>query len=144
MQMDVLPTVPGAIAEAEPAVASNEVYDTDLRLIFYDDPITGRYRQRFARIFAEPRYTDLRANLNYFADLYRGIERERQPLAAFLAEHGAGTPAEREELASFYGHYYGYIERQDAAVTADLSTLQRSPAAFAQGPGSAVAPAARP
>ncbi len=144
MRMDALPTMPGAIAEAEPAVANNEVYDTDLRLIFYDDPITGRYRKRFARIFAEPRYTDLRANLNYFADLYRGIERERQPLAAFLEAHGAGTPAERGELTSFYGHYYAYIERQDAAVTADLSTLQRSPAAFAQGPGSAAPPAARP
>src|SRR5713226_3652816 len=68
MRLDVLPTVPGALAEAEPAVHSNEVYDTDLSLIFYDDPITGRYRRRFDRIFTEPRYTDLRANLSYFAD----------------------------------------------------------------------------
>ena len=137
MRLDVLPTVPGAVAEAEPAVQSNEVYDTDLSLIFYDDPITGRYRRRFHHIFTDPRYTDLRVNLNYFADLYGKIGRERRALASFFAEEDARTPVERDALARFYARYYGYIERQDAAVAADLAALPRSAATFAQGPGSA-------
>jgi hypothetical protein len=144
MRLDVLPTVPGALAEAEPAVHSNEVYDTDLSLIFYDDPITGRYRRRFDRIFTEPRYTDLRANLSYFADLYGKIGRERRPLASFFAGQNGRTPAERDALARFYTRYYGYIERQDAAVAAELATLPRSAATFAHSHGSGGSPAGAP
>jgi hypothetical protein len=143
MRLDVLPTVPGAIAEAEPAVHSNEVYDTDLSLIFYDDPITGRYRRRFDRIFAGSRYTDLRANLNYFADLYAKIERERRPLESFLANQNGRSPTERNALASFYSRYYAYIERQDATVAAELTALPCA-AAFGQGHCSGGGPAAPP
>jgi hypothetical protein len=144
MRLDMLPTVPGALAEAEPAVHSNEVYDTDLSLIFYDDPITGRYRTRFDRLFAEPRYTDLRANLSYFAELYGKIGRERRPLASFLADQNGRTPTERDALAKFYTRYYGYIERQDAAVAAKLAALPRSAASFTHGHGSGGSPAAPP
>jgi hypothetical protein len=144
MRLDELPTVPGALAEAEPAVRDNEVYDTDLSLIFYDDPITGRYRRRFDRIFAEPRYTNLRDNLGYFADLYGKIGRERRPLASFLADQNGRTPTERDALASFYTRYYGYIERQDAAVAAKLAALPRSTASFAHSHGGGGNPAAPP
>jgi hypothetical protein len=144
MRLDELPTVPGALAEAEPAVRDNEVYDTDLSLIFYDDPITGRYRRRFDRIFAEPRYTNLRDNLGYFADLYGKIGRERRPLASFLADQNGRTPTERDALASFFTRYYGYIERQDAAVAAKLAALPRSTASFAHSHGGGGNPAAPP
>ena len=144
LQMGTLPTVPGALAEAEPAVQNNEIYDTDLSLIFYDDPVFGPYRERFDRIFAEPRYTDLRANFGYFVDLYGKIERERLPLASFLADHGGRTPAERDTLASFYARYYGYIERQEATVAAKLAAMPRAPAAFASGPGTGAAGSAPP
>ena len=70
LQQGWIATEPGALAEATPAVQPNELYNTHLRLIFYDEPIFGHYQERFDRIFAEPRYTDLAANLTYFSQLY--------------------------------------------------------------------------
>ena len=135
MRSDSLPTGPGALAEAEPAVRDNDVYDTDLRLIFYDDPIVGPYQRRFDRIFSEPRYLDLRANLQYFAGLYREIEGRRQPLAAFLSAHDAedDTP-ERDALAQFYAQYYRHVADASAATSAALASLPPARAARVGGP----------
>jgi hypothetical protein len=66
-----LPTVAGALAAADKAIQSNDLYDVErLRLIFYDNPFWGPYRRRFSRIFREPRYSDLIANLLHFSKLY--------------------------------------------------------------------------
>lgn len=70
-------TRPGGLAEAEPAVHENALYDTKLRLIFYDEPTLGHYQSRFDTIFREPRYTDLRANLDHFDRLYAAIMARR-------------------------------------------------------------------
>lgn len=136
-----LPTEPGALAEAEPAARQNDVYDTDLRLIFYDDPIFGSYQEHFSEIFSEPRYTDLRANLEHFAALYRKAEERRRPLADFLAAHGAASGPERAALARFYDSYYRYVAAEAARVTADLGALAHGPAAAEAAVG---APAAAP
>ncbi|HXZ02379.1 MAG TPA: hypothetical protein VEI03_20455 [Stellaceae bacterium] len=126
-----LPTGPGALAEAEPAVHDNEVYATDLSLLLYDEPISGAYRKRFERIFAVPRYVDLQANLQYFAALYRRIERARPPLAAFLDGRAAAAPAEREVLARFYASYVRSIAAEEEKASAGLASLPRSPPAVA-------------
>lgn len=120
----VLPTAPGALAEAEPAVQENDVYDTDLSLIFYDYPIFGSYERHFRKIFSEPRYLDLVANLRHFDGLYRKIERRREPLDAFLARHDAASPAERDALARFHEAYYREVARERAAVEAGLALLR--------------------
>ena len=73
LQQGWITTAPGALAEARPAVQPNDLYNTHLRLIFYDEPVFGHYQERFDRIFAEPRYTDLAANLAYFSQLYTAI-----------------------------------------------------------------------
>jgi hypothetical protein len=125
-QMASLPTEPGALAEAEPAVQQNEVYDSPTSLIFYDDPIFGSYQRRFDRIVSEARYLDLRANLLHFAALYGKIADAHPPLGAFLDETGDTNAARRDELALFYARYYAYIERQRAAVGAELAALPRS------------------
>jgi hypothetical protein len=129
-----LPTAPGALAEAEPAVQDNDIYATDLSLIFYDDPIFGSYRKRFAQIFAEPRYVDLGANLQYFAALYREIERQRRSLASFLGRHDDGTQAGREALARFYASYVRYVAAEHARVSADLAALPQVPPTVAAAP----------
>jgi hypothetical protein len=134
LQTASLPTAPGALAEAEPAVQDNDVYATDLSLLFYDEPIFGSYRERFERTFSEPRYVDLRANLRYFTALYRQIEQQRAPLASFLDRHDNGTPARREALARFYASYFRYIAAEDARASADLASLPRSPATLATAP----------
>ena len=96
-----LPSRPGALAEARPPQRPNDVYDTDLKLIFYDEPNFGRYQERFDAIFREPRYLDARANLEHFRSLYAGIEAVRVPAAA-------------EGDAAFYGA----VATQRAAVEA--------------------------
>jgi hypothetical protein len=71
LDFGALPTAPGAIVIASPAIADNEVYDIDsLKLIFYDNPFWGPYRTHLKRILTEPRYSDIRANLLHFAALY--------------------------------------------------------------------------
>lgn len=134
MQVGVLPTAPGALAEAEPAVPDNDVYDTDLSLIFYDAPVFGPYQRRFDRIFAKPRYLDLRANLDHFAALYRQTAQARQPLSSFLDRHPPATLAERDALASFYDQYYRYIDQQRRLVAAELASLPRMSADDRQAP----------
>jgi hypothetical protein len=103
-------TMPGALAHAERAIRPNALYDTDLRLIFYDEPIFGQYQDWFDQIFAERRYTELRANLGYFSELY----------AAILATSpGAGDPA----FAVFSNRYRSYIAHQKELVDRWLATL---------------------
>ena len=107
-----LPTQPGALAAARPAMQPNEVYNTSLRLIFYDDPTFGHYQTRFERIFHEPRYTDLGSNLKYFSMLYATIlARHREPDA---------SPAR----AAFGRHYDDAIGNEKATVDAMLARLR--------------------
>lgn len=113
---DGLPTQPGALAEAEAAAHANDFYDTDLALIFYDDPVLGSYETHFRQIFGENRYTDLRANLDYFRDLYARALRARRPL-----EHDRGDKS--GPFAAFYARYYAYIDRASATVNAALASL---------------------
>ena len=77
----------------------NDLYNTHLRLIFYDEPIFGHYQERFDRIFAEPRYTDLAANLSYFSAMYTSILTTRRA-------------PETIERRTFYQVYYDTIARE--------------------------------
>ena len=105
-------TQPGALAEARPAMRPNEVYNTNLRLIFYDDPTFGHYEPRFERIFHEPRYTDLGSNLMHFSTLYANIlDRPREQDA---------DPAR----AAFDRRFYDAIGREKATVDATLARLR--------------------
>jgi len=116
-----LPSAPGALAEFRPVVQDNEVYDTDLSLIFYDDPITARYERRLRAIFAEPRYVDLDANLHYFSALYRRVQARREPIDRYLDTLSNSTDPDRQRAALFYQRFYQAIDRSSAAVAADLA-----------------------
>jgi hypothetical protein len=122
---DGLPTQPGALAQAEAAATANDFYDTDLALIFFDDPVLGSYETHFREIFADKRYTDLRANLAYFRDLYARIARARRPLEDNLRDRSG---AARGAFAAFYGRYYAYIDRAGATVNAALASLNAAAA----------------
>jgi hypothetical protein len=113
-------TRPGGLAEAEPAVRPNEVYDTDLRLIFYDDPPFGHYQERWDRMFKDPRYTDLRANLRYFSTLYATV------LANRPAEGWTDAPTTNADgRDSFMVKYYQMIAAEKAHADATLAALSR-------------------
>ena len=93
----------------------NTIYNTHVRLIFYDDPTFGHYQPRFERIFAEPRYTDLTANLRYFGALYRSI---------------LASPPKREanaERATFDRLWRDAIARDKADADAALARLDPWP-----------------
>lgn len=107
----MLPTRAGALALARPVQTPNEVYDTDVGLAFYDDPMFGAYQPDFDRIFARPRYIDARSNAAYFARRYREILAARRPLAAWRAA-GMTDPA----FAATYDAYYAAIGRALAAL----------------------------
>ena len=109
LQHNRLPTLPGALAEAKPPATPNEIYETSLKMIFYDDPILGRYQPRFDRIFADPRYLDATANQAHFATLARQALTNRQPLSWWLAR-----PPWRNDPAGFtpvYEAYWHLIEQ---------------------------------
>jgi hypothetical protein len=110
LETGTLPTVPGALASTARAIQTNAMYDiARLRLIFYDNPFWGPYRFRFARIFKDPRYTDLRENLRHFARLYAAV-----PTAA------AKVSGERARFQEAYEHY---IARQAQTVEQQLARL---------------------
>ena len=115
-----LPTQPGALAEAEKVVWDNEIYDTDLALIFYDDPVFGAYTKRFEDIFSDRRYSDFRTSLTYFAELYARIRAERKPLETNLDDL---APDERSRFAKFYAQYYDHVDRSIVRVDAVIAAL---------------------
>ena len=106
IETGTLPTGPAGLTSAAPAIAENNIYDVGkLRLIFYDNPFWGRYRRWFRRILSEPRYTDLQANLRYFAQAYRA--------ASHSLRRGAGWTGER---ALFRDGYEILIAAETAKV----------------------------
>ncbi len=120
-----LPTEPGALAEFGHVREPNEIYDTDTRILFYDDPMIGSYAPYFRRILAEPRYFRLRDNLIYFKALYDRIERSRQPVAWYLSRRTDLTDQGRRAFQEFYETYFRYIADQDRATERQLATLTR-------------------
>ena len=119
LDRDWIASGPGGLAQAEPAVADNEIYETKLRLIFFDEAIFGAYQKRFDRIFTEARYTDLRTNLAYFSELYATILAQRRTVEA--ADSGSATPPDGR--ASFHARYYRHITAEQAKLKAARAAL---------------------
>jgi len=110
LDLGALPTAPGAIVIASPAISDNEVYDIEgLKLIFYDNPFWGPYLARLKQILNEPRYSDLRANLQHFKSLYATIS------------HTKTTAPNKFALA-----YQSYIAHEAARVARLLSSLDQN------------------
>ena len=111
---DWLPTGPGAIANAHPPRGRNALYDTDVRLIFYDIlPVVGQFDARLDRIAAEPRYTDLEENLRHFARIYQ------QAAAA-----QAGAANNDPDFVLFKEYYDRHIAHMSARAQLALRMLQ--------------------
>jgi len=119
-----LPFRPGTLADAHPPQRPNEVYETDLKLIFFDDPVFGHYQGRFDAIFRDPRYFDIARNLDYFAQLYDRSRADRPSLEAWLAQARFATPAERQEMTDLYQLFYASVEEQRGAIEADRRRLR--------------------
>lgn len=124
---DWLPTGPGAITTAEPPRQPNELYDTNVNLIFYDLPFIGAYHRYLGSIAGVPRYTDLADNLAHFAGLYARIKAERKPLSWWLT-HAAPPAGTEPSFPEFLDRYYSYIDRMSARTNVSLLALRPPPA----------------
>lgn len=116
-----LPRRAGALAVFEAATKDNDVYDTDLQLIFYDDPVLGLYGNWFRQITTDPRYTNPRADEQVYRALFARIEGERKPLAWWLEFH----PGLRSQpnFPAFYARFYEEIGHAAAAIRRDRSVI---------------------
>ena len=106
---DGLPARPGALAEARPPHQPNDVYETKLKLVFYDDPMFGPYQGWFDAIFADPSYTDPGANRARFAALARQSLAARKPLSWWLERRPYRGDAPGFEAV--YDRYYALMAR---------------------------------
>jgi hypothetical protein len=120
MNWHSMPTLPGGLAEAVRVVQPNEVYNTHLRLIFYDEPTFGHYQRWFDAIFRDPRYTGLPANLQHFSALYATI------LAAKPSERG-GQQEPATDRGAFENAYYSIISREKTKLDEALQVLSAIP-----------------
>ena len=89
IQFDQLPVRPGAIVESRPPQSPNALYDTDVKLIFYDDPNLGRSSPLVPD--DPPRSGPLRSARQSSARPGALPDRDRRAAAAIAA----GSPAAR-------------------------------------------------
>ena len=129
---DRLPVVPGSIAGSYPPVLRNDVYDTDLKLIFYDEPNFGSYQKWLDTIFSSPRYFDLEHNLTSFADAADRVLATRRPASEWIAEAGLDAPAEQPLFLDFYRRFYGAVEQAGTDARAGLGRLRSAGASAAR------------
>ncbi|MDB5375327.1 MAG: putative secreted protein [Belnapia sp.] len=122
LEFGQLPVRPGTIALSWPAREPNEVYETALKLVFYDEPHLGPYRFWLDAILADPERTDLAENLRLYAARYRQQRAAWQPLPWWLAQPEfrdvppAAVSAFRSRFAAALGRDIATVERQLAQV----------------------------
>ncbi len=104
-----LPASPGVLAEARGPQRPNEVYETELKLIFYDAPPFGPYQGWFDAIFSDPRDLDLNRNSAAFAAAYRDAEAARRPLEWWQAR---ASYADDRAFAAFYDKFYQIVAQE--------------------------------
>jgi hypothetical protein len=142
LEFDQLPLRPGALMESRPPQRPNELYDTDLAMVFYDEPVFGHYQTWFDAIQADPRLHDPRANLAWVLAEYRQALAARRPLAWWLAQPGLRDPA---GFAQTYRQLYQLLARQTEVAERQLAsfadnaapitpTLTRRPGAGGENP----------
>ena len=115
-----LPLREGALATYDRVVRENAVYETDLQLIFYDEPVFGPYEGWYRQIISEPRYSDPRADTRYFGRLYARVEAERRPLSWWLHNHPA--LAYDRDFPRFYARFYEEVARSAAQIAPPANT----------------------
>ena len=103
----ILPARPDGLADARPPHQPNDVYDTELKMIFYDEPMFGSYQGWFDRIFSDPSYTESAANRARFAATARRALAERKPLDWWLERRPFHT--DPVGFTPVYDRYYALM-----------------------------------
>lgn len=121
-----LPTQPGALIDYVGMLQNNDVYSTQSKIIFYDQPGFGSYQRYFEGILRAPRYSRLRENLAHFFALYQKIDSEKQSVEDYLREHRGIPVAQEKSFREFHRRYYEYVDRQLQEVEKNLAHLNRA------------------
>jgi hypothetical protein len=127
-----LPVRAGALAVIEPVAQKNDLYETNLDLIFYDDGLFGPYEGWYRDIVSQTRYSDILENLRYFSDLYAKIKADKRPLSWWLASTAGLASADERDFATFYEKFYQHIDRESAWTGASLRRVDAGPAGTGQ------------
>ncbi|MEN8184253.1 MAG: hypothetical protein ABFS46_17140, partial [Myxococcota bacterium] len=107
-----------------PVHAPNELYDTRARIFVLQSPFSGGVTRSFERLESDPRFTDLRANLQHFRGVHADILTERDEIIA-----GGFLPLRSVRYLRVSKRYFGYVEEQLAQVEEMLSRLDAMGAA---------------
>ncbi|MBC7800138.1 MAG: hypothetical protein H7Z10_05915 [Gemmatimonadaceae bacterium] len=103
LQYGRLPVVPGALATSHGPQRPNSVYETELKLVFYDEPNLGPYQGWFDAIFTDPAALNPDANAAHVTAAYHRAEASRRPLAWWQAQ----PPYENDPaFPAFYDRFY--------------------------------------
>lgn len=109
-----LPGRHGAVLNTLPALRPNAYYDTDFHLFVLEPPFGGQ-TQRAEALLKNPRFTDLKQNLEFYRELYRSILRTLNAGTGDLLRGTRKRPVRRR--------YHDYVSRQLADVEVKLEQL---------------------
>ena len=108
-----LPVRAGALLESRPPQQPNEVYETALKLVFYDASFVGPYQGWFDAIQADPTQYEPRRNRAWVVAQHRLALRRRQPLEWWLRQPGITN---QDRFAVTYHRLYDLLQREVAAA----------------------------
>jgi hypothetical protein len=121
LDFDWLPRRHGALVTVLPVHAPNQLYDTRSRILVLEGPFSTRVTRTFDRLATDPRFTDIRANLEHFREVYGAILLERDEIIA-----GGLLPLRSLRYLRFSKRYFDYAEERLAEVEAMLARLEEA------------------
>jgi hypothetical protein len=118
LSLDWLPRRHGAVMTALPPWEPNELFDTHARILLLQGPFRRGAVRTARRIYEDPRFTQLRPNLEYFREIYSALLEKRDKIIA-----GGVLPLRSVRYLRPTRRYYHYIEEQRAEVERMLAFL---------------------
>lgn len=117
LDFDWLPRRHGALITIRPVHTPNELFATEARMLVLEVPLLSGASRTARRLAADPRFTELRANLEHFRGVYGEILARRDEIIA-----GGFLPFRSVRYLRPTRRYYEYVEAQLAEVEAMLET----------------------
>jgi hypothetical protein len=117
---------PGVLIENTAAHSfENSLYDTNSKFLILDFPALQIQHHRFKQINTDPRYSDTRANLEYFKKKYEKALASKLSIAQLedANPEESSIDFESPEFTAFYVKYYAHIEQELSLVKKQLAAL---------------------
>ncbi len=123
LDFDWLPRRHGALVKVLPVHENNALYDTTARIFILENPLTLGVRGKATRLINDPRFTDLRTNLEHFREVYEEILEERDETIA-----GGFLPLRSVRYLRVTKRYFEYLDEQLAEVNRVLARMDAAEA----------------